>query len=240
MKWGARVLRVIGGSIVLPEIWIYLAKHPSPRSSCPSSSRCKQANQATQAAPCTSREGARTPHGPALSPVISGQERSPSARPGGPPRRPIAATPPSRSVLDRKAGTVAAHLRLQHGAAYFKAARRATTFKPSADAEGTQHAEYWSSPRAPQAQDKAPRQEGSKTASIAARNKRNQLFFANKCHAHRACRCGDVAERDERLAVFVLQNSSTAEKRGPRWRSLSRQTAQCGNSGESGASRWAP
>jgi hypothetical protein len=31
----------------------------------------------------TSREGARTPHGPALSPVISGLGRSPSTRPGG-------------------------------------------------------------------------------------------------------------------------------------------------------------
>jgi len=73
-------------------------------------------------------------------------------------------------------------------------------------------AEHWSSPRAPQAQKKAPRQEGSKTASRAARNKRKQLAFAYKCDAHRACRCGGIAERDERLAVFVLQSNSTAEK----------------------------
>jgi len=70
-------------------------------------------------------------------------------------------------------------------------------------------AEHWSSPRAPQAQDKAPGQEGSKTASRAACNKRKQPAFANKCSARR---CGDIAERDERLAVFVLQNNSTAEK----------------------------
>ena len=45
----------------------------------------------------------------------------------GPPRRPTTATPSLRPVLDRKAGTEAAHLRLQHRAAYFKTARRATT-----------------------------------------------------------------------------------------------------------------
>jgi len=73
-------------------------------------------------------------------------------------------------------------------------------------------AEHWGLPRAPQAQDKAPLQEGSKTASRAARNKRKQPAFANKCDAHRACRCGGIAERDERLAVFVLQNNNTAEK----------------------------
>ena len=44
-----------------------------------------------------------------------------------PPRRPIAATPPLRPVLDHKAGTEAALLRLHNGAAYFKAARRAAT-----------------------------------------------------------------------------------------------------------------
>jgi len=69
-------------------------------------------------------------------------------------------------------------------------------------------AEHWSSPRAPQAQDKAPRQDGNKTASRTARNKRKQPAFANKSDAHRACRCGGgIAERDERLAVFVIQNN---------------------------------
>ena len=74
-----------------------------------------------------SREGAKTSHGPALSLVISGQGRSPSARPGGAPRRPITATPLLRPVLDRKTGTETTYLRLQHGAAYFKTARCATT-----------------------------------------------------------------------------------------------------------------
>ena len=40
-----------------------------------------------------SREGARTPHGPALSPVISGQGRA-QRKTRGPPRRPITATSP--------------------------------------------------------------------------------------------------------------------------------------------------
>jgi len=39
--------------------------------------------------------------------------------------------PPLSPLLDYKAGTEAAHLRLLHGAAYFKAARSATT--PSAE-----------------------------------------------------------------------------------------------------------
>ena len=151
----------------------YLTKHPSSRSSCPSSKRSKQTNQTTQAAPCSSREGTRTPHGPALMPVISGQGRSPSARPGGlpPPRRPITATPPLRPVLDSKAGTEAAYLRLQHGAVPPRP-------EPSAEAE------HWSSPRAPKAQDNTPRQEGSKTASRAARSKIKQPSFSYKYDAH--------------------------------------------------------
>jgi len=130
------------------------------------------------------------------------------------PRRPITATPLLRPVLDRKAGIEAAHLRLQHGAAYFKAARRANTSRAECRIRSTQPRRALELSRAPQAQDKAPRQEGSKIASRAARNKRKQPAFANdKCDAHRACRCGGIAERDERLAVFVLQNNSTAEKR---------------------------
>ena len=127
----------------------------------------KQANYVTKRHKkrcATSREGARTPHCPALSPVISGQGRSPSARPGGPPppsRRPITATPPLRPVLDRKAGAHYVQSRVQKQKAHSRA-------------------EHWSFPRAPQAQDKAPRQEGSKTASRAARNKRKQPTFANK------------------------------------------------------------
>ena len=145
-------------------------------------------------------------------PVISGQERSPSARPGGA-RRPITATPPLRPVLDHKASTEATHPRLQHGAAYFKAARRANTPRAECRIRSTQPRRALELSRAPQAQDKAPRQEGSKIASRAARNKRKQPAFANdKCDAHRACRCGGIAERDERLAVFVLRNNSTAEK----------------------------
>jgi len=48
--------------------------------------------------------------------------------------------------------------------------------------------------------------------SRTARNKRKQPAFANKFNAHRACRCGGIAKRDEGLAVFVLQNNSTADK----------------------------
>jgi len=76
-------------------------------------------------------------------------------------------------------------------------------------------AEHWSFPRAPQAQDKAPRQEGSKTASRAAHNKRKQPAFANKCDAHHTglrTAGGAAVRRDGRLAVVVLQNNSTAEK----------------------------
>jgi len=149
------------------KIWIWLAfisLRTLFRSTCPSSKRSKQTNHTTQAAPCTSREGARTPHGPALypalSPDISGQGRSLR----GAPRRPIAATPQLRPVLDHKAGTEATHLRLQHGAAFFKTARRATTSR--AECRSRRHTAHSrtvhrSSPRAPQAQDKAPRQEES-------------------------------------------------------------------------------
>jgi len=73
------------------------------------------------------------------------------------PAHPSAATPPLGPLLDRSAGTEAAHLRLQHGAAYFKA------------------------------QVKAPRQAGSKTASRAAHNQSMQPTFSNKCDDHRAC-----------------------------------------------------
>jgi len=161
-----------------------------------------------------SRECARTPHGPALSPVISGQGHSPNARPRRPPppRQPITATPPICPVLDRKADTEAAHLRLQHGATHFKAARRATTPRAECRSKANSRAEHWGFPRAPRAQDKAPRQEEIKSVSRAARNKRKQPAFASKCDAHRTCRSGGIAEHDERLAVFVLQNNSTAEK----------------------------
>ena len=39
-----------------------------------------------------------------------------------------------------------------------------------------------------------------------------QPAFANKCDARRAWRCGRIAGRGRRLAVFVLQNKSTAQK----------------------------
>ena len=132
----------------------------------------------------TSREGARTPHGSALPPVISGQGCSPSARPGGasPPRRPITATPPLRPVLDRKAGTEAAHLRLQHGGRVLQGrAPRHHVQSRVQKQKAHSRAEHWGFPRAPQAQDKAPRQKGSKTANRAARNKRKQPAFVNKC-----------------------------------------------------------
>ena len=67
-------------------------------------------------------------HGPTLPPII----RSSAAR-GAHPAQDLGAitpahhtaTPPLRPVLDRKAGTETTHLRLQHGAEYFKAACRA-------------------------------------------------------------------------------------------------------------------
>jgi len=161
----------------------------------------------------TSREGARTPHGPALSPVISGQGRSPSARPGGhhsgPPQPRRHCNLPSTAKPAQ-----AARLQLQHGAAYFKATRRATTYR--AECRSRRHtAEQstgWSFPHAPQAQDKAPRQEGSKTASRAAHNKRKQPAFVNKCDAHRACRCGGIAKRDGRLLPPPRTGVNTAHR----------------------------
>ena len=75
--------------------------------------------------------------------------------------------------------------------------------------------EHRSFPRASQAEDKAPRQEGGKTASRAAQNIRKQPAFANKCDARDAglrTAGGAAVRRDERLAVIVLQNNSTAEK----------------------------
>ena len=131
-----------GGSIYLPEIWIYL-RPKQPSLTGPLAIQVNEASKLVKRHKqrcATSREGARTPHGPALSPVISSQGRSPRARPGGPPppRRPITATPPLRLVFDRKADTEATHLRLQHGAAYFRPRAASPRPEPSAKAEGTQ------------------------------------------------------------------------------------------------------
>ena len=63
-----------------------------------------------------------------------------NARPGGAPslRWPIKATPPLRPVFDRKAGTEAAHLRLQHGGRVLQGRTAPPRPEPSAEAEGTQ------------------------------------------------------------------------------------------------------
>ena len=63
-------------------------------------------------------------------------------RPGAlaqPPRRPIATTPPLLPVLDHKAGTETANLRLQHGATYLKATRSATTSRAEYKKKKAQH-----------------------------------------------------------------------------------------------------
>jgi len=182
-----------------------LSHSPSPRSSCHSSKRCKKLIKRHKQRFATSREGAaRTPHGPAVSLVI----RSSAARGARPAQDPGAttpahhtSTPPLRPVFERKAGTEAAHLRLQHGSAYFKAPPRP---EPSAEGEGTQHAAAQSTGASPARH---------KTASRAAHNKRKQAF-AYKCDAHRAycCEACGTAVRDERLADFVLRNNSTAEQ----------------------------
>ena len=75
-----------GGSIYLPKIWKYLAKHTSPRFSCHSSKQSKQTNQTTQAALCYVKRGRENTARPCTSArhlFISGQGRSPSARPAG-------------------------------------------------------------------------------------------------------------------------------------------------------------
>ena len=167
----------------------------------PSSKRSKQTNQTTQTAPCTSREGASTPHGPAvypaLSPDISGQGCSPSHHAGpSQPRRHCALSSTTKPAP-----------RLQHGAA-------PPRLEPSAEAEGIQPRRALELPRAPQAQDKAPRQEGSKTASRAAHNKRKQPPFANKYDAHHAglCTAGGAAVR----RVFGLEFAQVHQSSGQR------------------------
>ena len=93
------VLVQSGGSVYLPQIRVYLTRHPSHRSSC-SSKRSKQTNQTTRAALCyvkTGRENTTRPCALARHQVISGQGRSPSARPGshhaGPPHSHAAIAP---------------------------------------------------------------------------------------------------------------------------------------------------
>ena len=80
----------------------------------------------------------------------------------GPPRRPTT-TPSLRPVHDRKAGIEAAHLQLQHGAAYFKATRRATT--PRAECKRRRHTAAQSTGAFPARH---------KTASRGAHNRRKQ------------------------------------------------------------------
>ena len=72
-----------GGSFYLPKTWIYLTKHPSPRSSCHSSKLSKQTNQTTQAA-LLRQERARE-HRTALRSCPSSAARGarPAQDPGG-------------------------------------------------------------------------------------------------------------------------------------------------------------
>jgi len=145
----------------------------------------------------TSREGARTLHGPALSSVISGQGRSPTTTSA---HHSHAATEPCPRPQSRHRGrppAAAARGRVLQGCA-----PRSHVQSRVQKQKAHSRAEHWSFPRAPQAQDKASRQEESKIASKAARNKRKKPAFANKCNAHRAYRCGVIAERDKRLCSF--------------------------------------
>ena len=124
---------------------------------------------------------------PALSPVISGLGRSPSARPGGhhhagpsQPRRNCALSSTAKPAPRPRTCSCSTGPRTSRPRA---APPRS---EPMQKQKAHSRAEHWSSPRAPQAQKKAPRQEGSKTASRAARNTRKKPSFANKCDAHRA------------------------------------------------------
>jgi len=173
----------------------------SHRSSCHSSKRSKQINQTTQEALCYVKKGREnTARDCALArhqrPWALAQRKARGATTTTPAHHSHAATAPCPRPQSRHQGTAPRH-HVQSRVQKQKAHSRA---------------EHRSSPRAPQAQDMAPRQEGSKTASRAARNKRKQPAFAKKCDAHRAYRCGGTAVRDDRLVDFVLQNNSTAEK----------------------------
>jgi len=134
---------------------LYLTRHPSPRSSCPSIT-----NQTAQPAPSKSREGARKPHGyPAVSPDISGQGRSPSLHAGpSQPRRHCALFSTTKPAPGPPTCGCSTGPRTSRP--------HAVPPRPEPSARSSRHTahsrtEHRSSPRAPQAQDKAPRQEGS-------------------------------------------------------------------------------
>ena len=162
------------------------------------------------------RERAETAHDPAArSRVINGQGH---ARPARGPRRPILLQLRRRWALSSTAKPALRPPTCGCSTGPRTSRPRAAPPRPVPSA-GTHHTAFPStgaSPRATKAQDKAPRQAGSKTASRAAHDKRNQPTFSNKCDAHLACRCDaawcSCASRDEQLAVFVLQNNSTAEQ----------------------------
>jgi len=194
---------------------LYLTKNPYPRSFCPSSKRSERANQTTQAAPCTSRESARTPHGPAvypaLSPDISGQGRSPShhAGPSQPRRRCSlsSTTKPAPRPLTCGCSTGPRTSR-----------QRAAPPRPEPSTRRRRHSTQPHRapelPRAPKAQGKAPRQEGSKTASRAPHRKMKQPAFADKCDAHHAGlrTAGGAAVR----RVFGLEFAQVHQSSGQR------------------------
>ena len=207
-------------------------KAPFPRSSCHSINEATKLIKRLKQRCATSREGARTPHGPALPPVIY-LSAARGARPAQDPRATmqahhshttIAPCPRPQSRHRGRPPPAAARGRVLQGRA------PPPRPEPSAEGEGIHHTAVQST-GAPPAR--------HKTESRAAHNNRKKPAFANKCDVHRACRCeaAGTAVRDERLADFVLQNNSTAEQ-GVRGGGCSQgQTAQCGTSGELGTSR---
>ena len=116
----------IGGSIYLPKIWIY------HQASLPPGPLALQVNEASKPIRrlkqrrATSRESARTPHGPALSPVNSGHSARPGGHHAGPsqPRRRCSLLPttkpaPRPSTRGHSAGPRTSRLRCRatmHGA----------------------------------------------------------------------------------------------------------------------------
>ena len=122
----------------------------------------KQASQSNDASSAVLRQERAREH--LRSRPSSAARGDPQRKTQGAPRRPTTATPSLRPVLDRKAGTEAAHLQLQHGAAYFQAARRATTFR--AECSRRSHTAAQSTGAFPARH---------KTASKAAHSKRSSL-----------------------------------------------------------------
>jgi len=151
-------------------------------SSSSSSKRSKQTNQTIQVALCYVKRGRENN----ARPCALARHQRPGAhaqrktRGPPPPRRPNTATPPLRPVLDRKAGTEATHLRLHHGAEYFKAARRAATSR--AECKSRRHRAVQStgaSPRASSSTGQGPATRRKQNSEQSSAQKRKQPVFAN-------------------------------------------------------------